>query len=83
MMSLKHILLLYLFIGSGGALAQRSESIRLLDTDDALPIVGASYIYGNQNGVSDQDGTIVIIPQECLASVLSTCNVELKAVYAS
>ena len=38
--------------------AQEMEMVKLLDKDNTAPIVGATYIYGNQNGVSDGNGNI-------------------------
>lgn len=37
--------------------AQQSQ-IQLLDTTDGLPIIGASFKHGDQNGVSDENGII-------------------------
>ncbi|MEQ8476254.1 TonB-dependent receptor [Fulvivirga sp.] len=38
--------------------AQESVQIKLLDKEDATPIVGATYLYGDQQGMSDEDGVI-------------------------
>ena len=36
--------------------AQETERIKLLDKDNAMPIVGATFQYGQQNGTTDEDG---------------------------
>ncbi len=39
-------------------IAQEIEIVKLLDKENSTPIVGATFFYGNQNGVSDNDGNI-------------------------
>ena len=36
--------------------AQETERIKLLDKDNAMPIIGATFQYGQQNGTTDEDG---------------------------
>jgi iron complex outermembrane receptor protein len=52
--------LLFLFIFSGTQIskAQEPQQIRLLDMDDNLPIIGVTFKYGEQRGVSDTNGII-------------------------
>src|SRR6056297_828443 len=38
--------------------AQEKSTVRLLDRDNALAIVGATFEYGIQNGISDENGNI-------------------------
>ena len=38
--------------------AQELSIIRLLDKESSLPIIGATYIYSDQNGISDKAGDI-------------------------
>lgn len=38
--------------------AQEKSTVKLLDKGNALAIVGATFEYGNQNGVSDESGNI-------------------------
>jgi iron complex outermembrane receptor protein len=57
-MNFKNILIACLLI-SGRVFAQTDQQqIRLLDLDDALPIVGAAFQYGDQQGASDLNGVI-------------------------
>lgn len=44
-----------------GLIAQQNTKIQLLDRIDNSPIIGASFIYGNQVGISDELGNISII----------------------
>lgn len=48
--------------------AQSTNSIQLLDEDNAQPIQVASFQYGNQNGISDENGfiTFVFTPGEVM-----------------
>ena len=57
-MNFKNILIACLLL-SGRVFAQTDQQqIRLLDLDDALPIVGAAFQYGDQQGASDLNGVI-------------------------
>ncbi len=38
--------------------AQGKDQIKLLDAEDSTPIVGASFLYGDQQGISDENGFI-------------------------
>ena len=40
------------------SIAQGTDQIKLLDKENALPIVGATFIYGDQNGTSDEKGLV-------------------------
>ena len=58
-MVFKHILIPILCLLSSSLWAQSEpQEIRLLDLESAMPIVAATFEYGDQNGQSDQDGTI-------------------------
>ncbi|MEO1021007.1 MAG: TonB-dependent receptor [Bacteroidota bacterium] len=46
------------FVLSMGVYGQPSSQIRLLDRDDSMPIAGAFFQYGNQTGISDDDGVL-------------------------
>jgi len=54
--------------------AQENNTIRLLDKDNALAIVDATYEYGNQNGVSDENGNIQFEYQAGLSMYFSHIN---------
>ncbi len=57
-MKFKYTLAISLYLLVGGLFAQSKQQIILLDLDDALPIVGASYQYGNQSGITNENGII-------------------------
>lgn len=58
-MSFKHILMMAFCMLSSTLFAQSEQKeIRLLDAESTLPIVGATFEYGKQNGLSDQNGVI-------------------------
>ncbi len=57
-MNLKHTLTYILIIACFAAHAQNKASIKFYDFDNGLPIVGAAYTYGNQSGISDENGTL-------------------------
>jgi iron complex outermembrane receptor protein len=57
-MNFHHIFFLLLFFSGSSLTAQSTLSIKLLDIDDNMPIVGATFEYGNQQGISDQEGRI-------------------------
>ena len=58
-MSFKTFLMMALCVFSSTLFAQSEQKeIRLLDTESNLPIVGAAFEYGEQNGLSDEDGII-------------------------
>ncbi len=48
----------FILISTNVSMAQQPFQIRLLDVDDNLPIVGATFEYGEQRGVSDVEGII-------------------------
>ena len=48
--------ILGLLTGPTGLLAQQTDKIQLLDQSTQEPIVGATYHYGTQSGLSDQEG---------------------------
>ena len=41
--------------------AQKTAQFRLTDLSDNTPLIGAAYLYGDEVGTSDQDGTIAFI----------------------
>ncbi len=51
--------------------AQESDAFRLLDQSTNMPIVGATFQYGNQSGQSDEKGTIKFNLKEEIDMVLS------------
>ena len=58
-MSFKNILMLAFCMLSSTLFAQsQQKEIRLLDAESSLPIVGATFEYEKQNGLSDQNGVI-------------------------
>lgn len=58
-MSFKTFLMMALCVLSSTLLAQSEQKeIRLLDAESNLPIASATFEYGEQSGISDQDGTI-------------------------
>lgn len=52
------------FIYISNAYTQTREKIRLLDEESAQPIEGATYIYGNQTGISDDNGTFSFVMEK-------------------
>lgn len=61
-MNIKNILLVVLMLLTSEIFGQVDEQrIRLLDAGNALPIIGATFEYGHQNGISDENGTIAFI----------------------
>lgn len=54
--------------------AQENSTVRLLDKDNALAIVDATFEYGNQNGVSDENGNIQFEYQSGLSMHFSHIN---------
>ncbi|WP_299363586.1 TonB-dependent receptor [Winogradskyella sp.] len=58
-MKIKYILVIVLCALFTHLFAQtQQEEIRLLDLETAMPIVQATFEYGEQNGISDENGTI-------------------------
>jgi len=58
-MSFKNVLMIVLCMLSSTLFAQsEQQEIRLLDAENALPIVSATFEYGGKNGLSDQNGVI-------------------------
>lgn len=61
-MSIKNILLVVLCLLSGSIFAQSErQEIRLLDQESSMPIVEATFEYGEQYGLSDEKGVIHFI----------------------
>ncbi len=59
-MYFRNILLLACWWIASSLLAQAETSFfRLLDQADGLPIVQATFVYGNQKGISDEEGRIL------------------------
>ena len=50
------IVALLLIFNIGSLEAQEKSTVRLLDQDNALAIEGATFEYGNEKGVSDEEG---------------------------
>ncbi len=58
-MSFRNIFFLFFVLYAGSLIAQADgDAISLLDPDDNAPIVGASFQYGAENGLSDAEGVI-------------------------
>ena len=71
-MNLKNILLIALCLLTQRGFAQSiPQEIRLLDIDEALPIDGASFTYGDLQGVSDTNGVISFLYTEGYSIVIS------------
>ncbi len=51
------VVVVYLFNISTTS-AQELRVIRLLDKESALPVIGATFTYGDQNGISDETGDV-------------------------
>lgn len=69
-MSFKNILILMFYMGTSVLFAQSEQSeIRLLDAENSLPISGATFQYDDQNGLSDQNGAVLLkyVPGATLA----------------
>jgi len=74
-MSFKNILMIALWLLSTMLFAQsEQEEIRILDLESALPIVGATFEYGETNGLSDQNGVIRFSYDEGTTMRLSHVN---------
>ncbi len=57
-MSFKHILILFFCFTSSRSFGQTLHQIKLLDADDTQAIIGAKFSYGDQQGLSDENGVI-------------------------
>ena len=57
-MSFKNLLILPLLVVTTTLFAQQQNEVYLLDLESSMPIVGATFQYGDQNGVSDNDGIL-------------------------
>ncbi|MCL3779233.1 TonB-dependent receptor [Prolixibacteraceae bacterium JC049] len=53
------VLLIIVVLTSFSSIAQPKHKIKLLDADKSTPIQGATFLHGNQKGISDKDGFIV------------------------
>ena len=74
-MSFKNILMIALCMLSSALFAQsEQQEIRLLDAENALPIVSANFEYGGKNGLSDQNGVIRFSYAEATTMHLSHVN---------
>ena len=74
-MSFKNILMLAFCMLSSTLFAQSEQKeIRLLDAESSLPIVGATFEYEKQNGLSDQNGVIRFLYVEGAILKLSHVN---------
>lgn len=54
--------------------AQTELTLKLADKQSLTPIANATYTYGNQKGVSDQDGVIYLTHQEGASMLISHLN---------
>lgn len=50
-----------LYLSNTFSLAQQSSTIQFLDQQSKEPIIGLSYRYGFQRGISDENGTITLL----------------------
>jgi iron complex outermembrane receptor protein len=74
-MSFKHILMIaFCFLSSTLFAQSEQKEIRLLDAESSLPIVGATFEYGKQNGISNQSGIIRFFYSEGTTLKLSHLN---------
>ncbi|WP_430933372.1 TonB-dependent receptor domain-containing protein [Saccharicrinis sp. 156] len=72
--TIKHVfmILMLLLMNMTGIYAQ--QHIKLLDEESSMPIQGTTYVYGNQTGVSDENGTIKFTWKEEVSMKLSHLN---------
>ncbi len=56
------------------SMAQETKTIKLLDKDNAMPIVGATFEYGQQNGTTDENGNFQFAYNEGGTLYLSHIN---------
>jgi iron complex outermembrane receptor protein len=68
------IILLFIFMLTPVASAQKKNKVRLLDSDTHLPIADATFKYGDQSGLSNTSGTITFVFKEGESMVLSHLN---------
>ncbi len=68
------LLVLLYYLGLFIAVAQETETIKLLDKDNAMPIVGATFQYGSQNGTTDENGNLGLTFESGLSLHLSHIN---------
>lgn len=74
-MTFKHVILALLYLLPTTLFAQSGqEEIRLLDLENGMPIVSATFIYDDQNGVSDKNGLIRFSYSEGATMHLSHIN---------
>jgi len=59
------------YMSISGIMAQESDVIRLLNQSTNMPIVGATFQYGNQSGQSDEKGAITFDIKEGIDMTLS------------
>jgi len=67
-------LLALLYLSCTYFLMAQNTTIRLLDKENALPIVGATFEYGNQKGVSDENGNFTFVYVRGIAMNFSHMN---------
>ena len=72
--NLKGWVLTLFCLGFFSLIGQESSSVKLLDKNNALPIVGATYEYGNQNGTTDDNGNFQFLYVEGQSMQLSHIN---------
>ena len=70
----KGCLMTLIFIVCFSLAGQESSTIKLLDKNNILPIVGATYEYGNQTGVTDDNGNFQFSYEEGRTITFSHIN---------
>ncbi len=61
-------------IGLIASYAQETKTIKLLDKDNSMPIIGATFEYDTQNGITDENGNLQFIFSEASDMYLSHVN---------
>lgn len=70
-MSFRYIIIITICFFINKSIAQESLSIQLLDLDSHLPITEASFEYGNQTGISNEQGYVLFNYQAGVNMTLS------------
>jgi iron complex outermembrane receptor protein len=55
------LVLAILYLSNSHSYAQQSSTLQFLDQQSREPIIGLSYRYGSQRGISDETGTITLL----------------------
>lgn len=72
--SMRRLAALLLIFNIGALTAQEKSTVRLLDRDNALAIEGATFEYGAQKGISDENGNIQFEYESGLSIFFSHIN---------